>query len=210
MKVHSDGIPLGVHADLRTGGWGKDHVGYGSQHEYFSRKPLKLRDAFDWFVVVRNPFDRIVSEFHCPFGGVGDRVHQYNERSFNEYLQDRMMRPDKPVACCNGKIRATRPWIENGGHYSPQHKYIDVERPMHVLRYETLATDFNNLMKAYGVDDRVRMTPEREYRNQPPRNGHPGPTQRRFSPANLSTQTVELILSYYRADFDMFGYSREI
>lgn len=37
-------------------------------------------------MVVREPYSRIVSEFHCAYGGVGAKASQYNVSTFNNYI----------------------------------------------------------------------------------------------------------------------------
>ena len=41
-----------------------------------------LQQKYDWFMVVRNPYDRILSEFYCKWGGVGKNALQYNKKQF--------------------------------------------------------------------------------------------------------------------------------
>ena len=51
--------------------WGKFHTEYGWYHENFSNKNEKLKLKYDWFMVIRNPYERLISEFYCRWGGVG-------------------------------------------------------------------------------------------------------------------------------------------
>ena len=41
----------------------------------------------DYFLVCRNPYDRIISEFHCKWGGVGKYINKYDKAKMNEYLK---------------------------------------------------------------------------------------------------------------------------
>ena len=36
-------------------------------HEIFVNKPM-LKTKYDWFTVVRNPYERVISEFYCKWG----------------------------------------------------------------------------------------------------------------------------------------------
>ena len=49
--------------------WGMFHKEYGHHHRPFREKPLKLHEKYDWFMVLRNPYTRLVSEFYCHWGG---------------------------------------------------------------------------------------------------------------------------------------------
>ena len=50
--------------------WGKYHKEYDWRHKPFVTKERELIEKYDWFVIIRNPFDRINSEFHCTWGGL--------------------------------------------------------------------------------------------------------------------------------------------
>lgn len=74
-------------------------IGFRFWHDCFDHKSEALREKYDWFLarnteydnptphlfkhkspqqVVRNPFSRMISEFHCTFGGVGSRAKYVN------------------------------------------------------------------------------------------------------------------------------------
>lgn len=44
--------------------WGRHHTEYGEWHEYFPSKPAELKLKYDWFLVVRNPYERTLSEYY--------------------------------------------------------------------------------------------------------------------------------------------------
>ena len=54
---------LGIKHGLK---WGRFHEEYGlevgSWHDYFIDKPYSLKEKYEWFVIIRNPYDRILSE----------------------------------------------------------------------------------------------------------------------------------------------------
>ena len=92
----------------------------------------------DWFMVVRNPFERIVSEIHCKWGGVGTRIRDMTAREINEEIRSHIHKND-PAA---------------GGHYTPQARYKLVAprfATLHVLHYENLAEEFAQLMSLYSI-----------------------------------------------------------
>jgi hypothetical protein len=138
-------------------------------------------DETDTFAVVRNPYDRWISEYYCDYWGYkGDDVN--DPRAMNKWIQTNITLP-----------------IIQYGHTMPQHLYIFDERGnqviTHVLKYETLAKDFPALVKQYGMG-RIRLPPKNV--SQAKRN--------RLSKRNLSRTSIRLINLHSQQDFEKFGY----
>lgn len=167
--------------------FGRFHTEYGlwQWHYFFPQKDIALKRKYDWFVVVRCPYERIVSEFHCKYGGIGidvDSINKCDVQQFNEYVQRRI----------NERV----PW---GNHYSEQYKYIDSDPDIkiHVLKYENIKEEFDSLMNMYGLN--ISLTT------------HANTSYKKFTVDDLSNETIELINSVYANDFKLFGYkTREV
>ena len=164
--------------------WGRHHSAsepaYGFWHALPNTKNPSLLLKYDWFTVVRNPYDRIVSEFWCRWGGRGRPMH-VNVSNFNAFIATR-------VGSAVG-----RPL----GHYEAQTSYLSLLRlgpdvVLRVLRFETLRRDFARLLELSGlpsVDLPLTNTMS-----------HP------FNVSHLTPDTVQLIHRVYRSDFEVFGY----
>ncbi|MBA42757.1 MAG: hypothetical protein CMF62_01965 [Magnetococcales bacterium] len=161
--------------------WGRYHKFYGWWHGFFTLKSHNIKKRFDWFMVVRNPYTRILSEFHCKWGGVGDKVNQYNIKTFNEYLIKRIKNRPK-----------------NGGHYSEQYKYLDNDNTykVHVLKFENLDEEFSNLMKKY----KIPITLNKKNNSN----------LKKFTINDMNDELVNLIQTVYYKDFIKFNYSYEL
>lgn len=116
---------VGFNAGIR---WGRNHKEYGCHHQLFALKPPSLKDKYDWFVVVRNPYDRLLSEFHYEYGVVG------SIELFNQIVQNSILERCK-----------------TGWHWTEQYKYIDKNYNICILKFEDLPKCFDDLMEKYNL-----------------------------------------------------------
>ena len=172
--------------------WGKYHQDYGSWapkipargpwHTFFTLQRESLRSKFNWFVVVRNPYDRILSEVYCPFAG-RDRPKRIigedtiSREQFNTYIQ-----------------RKINERYQHGDHYSEQHLYV--LPGVHILRFENLKNEFANLMTEYGLPNVLDVHINRTV----------GLKEPKFTLLDFSQATLDLINTVYLNDFKQFGY----
>lgn len=175
--------------------WGSHHKEYGSWnkgrspgngvwHTFFKNQPMELKQKFDWFVVVRNPYDRILSEVYCPYAGRDRPKIKRNESGkteFNDYIQRKIQ---------------TR--YELGDHYGEQCFYI--EKGVHVIRYEALQSQFEQLMCVYGLPIQLNLHINK---TTPMRGG-----EARFTIEDFSKETIALINSVYDQDFELLQYEK--
>ena len=157
---------------------GRDEMPYW--HDDLTVLPPALKQKYDWFAVVRNPYDRIISEYHCPWMGTSKKTHTISD--FNASIIKLILQ------------RAKFSRKNGGGHYREQWRYIDNLTNVHILKFETLQTDFDALMLKYGLDLKLGSV----YNNR-------GLTKK-FSVDDLSPAAIRLINEVYRKDFFLFGY----
>lgn len=161
--------------------WGRFHLEeYGWWHQLPSTKPSDVIKKYDWFLVVRNPYDRIVSEFHCRWGGLGEDSFLATKEEFNSYVQN--------------SIRTRRP---EGDHYTPQYLYLRGVlgfTNLFILRFENLQSDFQELMNEYRIDVKL--------------NRKINVGRKKFSILDLDKNSIELINQVYDLDFRLFKYNK--
>lgn len=199
--------------------WGKlDDVKFPDTYKIFWHTPIKLYDinpyeGYDLFTVVRNPYDRVLSEFHWIQLVYGLYIDAYTIDDFNRIVQteirdryDNIFMEDhidpankKCLPSGNDQSLAKScaiPW----GHYFSQWDYFTDKLGnriiKHVLRFEKLQEEFNNLMIAYQYDDRI--TPDDKENS----------CVRKFTIRDFYPETIRLINDVYHEDFVNFGYDK--
>jgi len=162
--------------------WGRFHREYGFWHGKFKYKSAALKIKYDWFMVVRNPYERILSEFHCRWGGLGGnkrKLENISREEFNNYIINKIK---------NRNL--------NGGHYIEQYLYYDKNCKINILRFENLKEDFDKLMRLYNINLSL--------------NKNDNKSLKRFSVNDFSSELINLINKVYSLDFEIFSYPKII
>ena len=91
------------------------------------------------------------------------------------------------------------------GHLIPQHHYVYDAHGNHivnhVIRFENLTSEFDELMRFYGLNVTLSQTKRIN-------EGHRTVESVRFSLQNLTQKTLDLINEVYHNDFELFGYPK--
>jgi hypothetical protein len=175
---------------------------------------LELCETFDFFVVVRNVLDRVVSEFHCRWGGY--------RSNWNGYEIIRGVYKDVWVKKIDSRVDWNNPVVANAwilrrlqalkmylrmsrtvrGHWLPQYLYTIDEnnKPFvpedNILRFESFATDVERLMSRYNIPITRQMIEATQHNKRDAR--------ATFGVGDLSLEVVSLALEVYREDFRRF------
>jgi hypothetical protein len=117
--------------------WGMYDNEYGLKmlcHSLLSNVKIPdIIDKHDWFMVVRNPYERMVSQYNWYTEHIKGCIN------VNHYL------------CRELEDRDAR-FTRFKYHFIAQHCYLQPQYNIRVLRYENLEEEFNALMKEYGYN----------------------------------------------------------
>ena len=129
------------------------------------------------FTVVRNPYDRIISECFCKWGG--KYCNKLNtQEDLNNYIFEQVSKAEDPFFF----------------HFFPQYRYTHHNNKClvdYILKYENIEIEFNNLMNLYNIDIK--------YINN-------GNTSHKFTINDISRGNMDLINDVYHYDFVYFNY----
>lgn len=159
--------------------WGRFDKEYGKRwHKPFPQISDKIKIKYDWFTVVRNPYDRILSEFYCKW--TIPKNKNCDKQKFNEIIRDNIL-------CRIVKQHKL------DFHYTEQYRYIDSRHKIHIIKYENLCSEFDSLMLLYGLDLKLN-----EHTNIS--------LKKRYSIIDFDQETISLINTVYQKDFEIFNY----
>ena len=145
------------------------------------RKKKSLKEKYDWFVIVRNPYTRILSEYYCQWGGIGRKTNvNHSKEEFNEFLINKInIRPNY--------------------HYIEQYKYIDNESNINIIKFENLNEELGILFKKYKLD--IDLKKYKKENSKEEKNN-----EIKFTINDFSNRLINLINDVYKKDFELFGY----
>ena len=169
--------------------------------QYFELYEVNPYAGADLFCVVRNPYDRLISEYFYTGTYISKlKAEDVNdERNLNTWVAINIRELIQKMK--RGDVSRNRtgngPYFRSAGHFIPQYDYVFQHRRRiikHVLRFENLVEEFHALMELYRLPIRL---PQHRFR----------PSHKRTLTAyNLTKSNLELIERLYEDDFLEWGY----
>ena len=167
--------------------WGRHHQEYGFWHDYLSVKPDKLKEGYDWFMVVRNPYGRVISEYNWINSNEKRSIRAKPKEDivndFNKFLGEKLR--------MIGDNKQLKDYLRKG-HFNKQSRYLDSKAVITVLKFEDIEVEFNKLMKLYNLNLTL--------------NSHKNKTPTILTYKDINHSNIALINEVYKEDFALFGY----
>lgn len=144
--------------------------------KYFSLSSHYETDKDGTFCVIRDPYDRMVSEYKYKNRFSTDPKHM------NEWIKQHLT----PEYTENGKLNC---------HFLPQYNYVyndlGIKTCDHVLRFDNLSEEFNNLTNKYNID--LQLYEDRK----------DNVSNNNLTVDDLNEENRQLIRTIYHADFSL-------
>tara|TARA_A100001015_G_C15037858_1_gene737513 strand:+ start:1452 stop:2267 length:816 start_codon:yes stop_codon:yes gene_type:complete len=174
---------------------------------------LKYKKEKIIFIVVRNPYDRIISDFKFWIKFYKLHKNSKTEKFYSNLLSmiEDIYENDYQLTSVNlnkfvNKVLTKKYKYSLDGHLIPQHKYaytvIDnklIKIPNEILRFENLENDFIKFKKKY-----IPLITNKAIKET-----HLNPTQNKdLNNQSLSLKNKNKIYNYYKLDFKIFDYPK--
>lgn len=183
---------------------------------YSNELPANPYQGADIFAVVRNPYDRLISEYYYQQSWLvseGDRAKTQNVRHFNEWVAAKLTAYSHFHCQRSAKFdlfqttNATQAYLSFDGHLISQYDYIydgssssasSHSRRIvdHVLKFENLTAEYDELMAMYGLRHLTPLPREHVRKSLP----------KSLGLYNLTLDNLQRIEKVYQQDFEEFGY----
>lgn len=167
---------------------------------YLDSANLKnLLEGRDYFCVVRDPYERVVSEYYCKWGNQYfvnlQHIHSSDVSVFNANLKESLVR--LMLLRENGQAFHIGHWQEQRLYVQKNGEYLLPKE--NIIRFEELGETLPRLFAKYRL-------PLAKLTSRARCNAY----EKRFTAADLTRAVVELVNVLYEDDFSVLGYKMAV
>ena len=168
---------------------------------YDLEKLKKIKKTFDFFLIVRNPYERVISEFYCKWGGYQSKNfgHKYNLKITESSSCEQINKWIGLRLSHLSQLLGAKKYLANG-HWVPQFLYMfdrngkKIVKKNNIIHLENIKKELDKLFFRYGLNINYSQAPLININIKP------------FEVKNLSKTNINLINQIYKNDFKLFGY----
>ena len=174
---------------------------------------LEYKKKFVIFLTVRNPYDRIVSDFKYWIKFYHQQINSKLKKHYlpllnqikDIYENNFDVSPENMNKVITKLLSDKKYMYSLDGHLLHQYKYIYtiidntlIKIPDYIIRFENLNNNFTKFKKEYMP----------LISNNAIKNTHLNPSQSNISASSLTNNVKNLIYNYYQIDFKILGYKK--
>ena len=134
------------------------------------------------FCVIRDPFDRFISQFYHE-----NKVDNYNSEKLNNFIKIKIPQINKNINI-------------NDNHYLPQYKFC--EKCDYIISFDNLQNNVNNLMKIFNLDPLILNKLPGGIVQQKKRNKI---NINRLTYLDINKENRNLLKQMYKIDFELYN-----
>jgi hypothetical protein len=199
-SIEEFGIKLG----LKWGKYDKNfyvkYKNYGFWHVPLNYLESDIFNKYNWFTIVRNPYDRIISEINFL---IKSEHLKFNKVDMNVYLHNILSN------IITNETNLNKEFIEKNDvmyafHFIPMYFYTcysngsnysdEISNNIRILKFENLNEEMNGFLKELNIKETFDV---HENKNN----------KKIFEFEDLSIKNVKLINKVYKKDFKLFNYN---
>jgi hypothetical protein len=158
----------------------------------------KLLKKYDFFLVVRNPYERVISEFFCKWGGHQSKHYKKdipinNKKNINLWIYKQLK---KVYSDITNNIKMVH------GHWTPQYYYLfdshlqRIIKKKNIIHFENINNELHSLFINYNYNINIINAPKINVNKYD------------FNINDLNKKNLKLIYKIYKNDFKYLNYQK--